>query len=490
MVNKIANWTFGGFFRTLGRFLAFLGIGLLVALFCHKNDIKIGSLLGIEYVNASVNEQWATKQVKIQTCNGNGDCSWSSNYDANHNFTGSDLTYPVSALEWRLKATSGLSIENSYTFSFGYKPTPDAIMYQRVFMRRGASYDDEDITCTNELDSNNYYMWRCSFSPREDYSSSQWLYVQVKFYQGYLTGLNTKISAFEERLGTNSVITEQTNNIINNQNSNTTSIINELGDVSSSITNSITESILSSKVCRRIDNASINRNDYYLDSNGNLVLNGSLHVVGTTDYLDVSGRELYVVDVGNASSLTQYYYCFYTTTRTKISCSNFSNLSTGQLTIPSNAVYFRTTIIRAYDLPQFSICSNGNQAINDSLSDIDDTLKDDDVESDTNDMGDFLNDFEFSSDSTISSLLLIPITFLENVLTTSSDANLCATWRNKTICLPSGALIWDRSDITAFQTFFNLFVGGYLSYKMIRSFIKTSESAINPKENKVEVMRL
>ena len=164
-------------------------------------------------VKASTITPWATKQVKIQTCDGNGTCTWSSNYDANHNFTGSDLQYPVTALEWRVKTTDGMLPENSYTFSFGYKPTPDAIMYQEVFMRRNAQSSKEDITCTQSMDSNSYYTWNCTFSPLEEYTSSQWLYIQVKFYQAYLTGINTKITGYDERLGINSIVTQQTNKI-------------------------------------------------------------------------------------------------------------------------------------------------------------------------------------------------------------------------------------------------------------------------------------
>lgn len=347
MVNKITNWTFGGFFRTLGRTLAFIVIGLLIGLILQKNDIKIGQLFGIEYVNAAAIENWSVKQVKIQTCNGDGVCSWSSNYDANHNFTGSDMSYPVQALEWRVRASNGLSRENSYNFQFGYKPTPDAIMYDEVFMRRSAAATKEDITCTTSVDSNSYYMWNCTFTPLEDYSSSQYLYIQVHFYQGYLTSINTKITGFDERKGINSIVTQQTN-IINN-----------------SINNSIN-----------------------------------------------------------------------------------------------------------------------------AINDINDTIKDDNVNGDTNDMADFITDFEFESQSGISGIMNSFLSLIENGLTQTSSNDWCVIFREKNICLPSGDIIWGRNDVGQFREYFTLIVGGYLFFKMLRSFVFTLDKAIDPKTDKLDVMKL
>ena len=52
-MKKIFNWTFGGFFRTIGRTIAFLLLGGLIVLIAQKNDIKITELLGIERVSAA-----------------------------------------------------------------------------------------------------------------------------------------------------------------------------------------------------------------------------------------------------------------------------------------------------------------------------------------------------------------------------------------------------------------------------------------------------
>lgn len=139
---------------------------------------------------------------------------------------------------------------------------------------------------------------------------------------------------------------------------------------------------------------------------------------------------------------------------------------------------------------QTNIIVDSTTIINDTLNDLNDTIEDTDVEDDGNDMADFINDFNLNGSSQLSDLLTIPITFIQNVLVDSSNTDFCTTWRNKQICLPNGSLIWGRNDITPFKTFFNILVGGFLSYKMILSFLFTSERALNPKDNKIEVMKL
>ena len=52
-MKRVSNWLFGGFFRTIGRTLAFLLIGALIGLIAYKNDISLYKLLGIETVSAS-----------------------------------------------------------------------------------------------------------------------------------------------------------------------------------------------------------------------------------------------------------------------------------------------------------------------------------------------------------------------------------------------------------------------------------------------------
>lgn len=52
MIGRIFNWLGGGFFRTIGRFIAFIVLGAVISILLSKSDFKIGSLFGFEYVKA------------------------------------------------------------------------------------------------------------------------------------------------------------------------------------------------------------------------------------------------------------------------------------------------------------------------------------------------------------------------------------------------------------------------------------------------------
>lgn len=68
MIRNIFNWVGGGFFRTIGRYVAFIVLGAIAYIFIVKSNIKITDLLGIEMVKASennlvyniTNAQWST----------------------------------------------------------------------------------------------------------------------------------------------------------------------------------------------------------------------------------------------------------------------------------------------------------------------------------------------------------------------------------------------------------------------------------------------
>lgn len=159
----------------------------------------------------------------------------------------------------------------------------------------------------------------------------------------------------------------------------------------------------------------------------------------------------------------------------------------------SNAINNQTTIIN-------NAINNQTNAINN----IDGTLKDDNVDSDSNDMADYLQSFEFAGDSNISTLVTLPLTFLENVLIQESNADLCVTFRGKNICLPSGRILWGTShscnqnvllcdssvNVNAFKTIFSTIVGGYLCYKMARAIVHTIEKSLDPEDSKTEVVSL
>ena len=180
-------------------------------------------------VSAATTTAWSTSQVKLMTCY-DGECTWSSNHDTNYTFSGNETSHPIKAIEWRVKASSGLSIENTYTFSFGYKLNPASVLRTEYYMKKGGDATKETITCSESTDSSGYTMFKCTFQPNEDYTSSEYLYIRIVFHEGYTNSVATKITKYEERLGTNAVITQQTNEIINIINNTTNEILDATHD--------------------------------------------------------------------------------------------------------------------------------------------------------------------------------------------------------------------------------------------------------------------
>lgn len=189
----------------------------------------VGFLCGGLKVDAQEINSWSVNQVKINTCDGNGNCTDSSNANGNQTYSGSSLSYPLNFVQWRLKSSTGLSKENYYTLTFGYKPTPDAIAVriQPNFKKTG-DYEDENASCSQKY-SDGWYLWTCSFEPRENYSSDEYLYVRITFYQDYLTKFQTRMDGFKVMRGVSGTIIDQTN-IINSTIQNQTDAINDVND--------------------------------------------------------------------------------------------------------------------------------------------------------------------------------------------------------------------------------------------------------------------
>lgn len=162
------------------------------------------------------------------------------------------------------------------------------------------------------------------------------------------------------------------------------------------------QTIESQKVCSYIDKNDIKNNNSRLANDGTLV---STDGFGVTKYINIVGA--------NIEKLTnvEVRLCFYNNNKEINSCQTPS--STGQISIPSNSTYVRFTIRISQNKPTYNICKNGNQAITDSTNQLNDTLNDGEVSSNTNDT---INSFlEPTSDETfgpIADLLLLPLTLL------------------------------------------------------------------------------
>ena len=217
-MNKVLNWTFGSIFRTLGRLIVYFGIGALIFSILAKNDFNIiDFIMPINVKADEVEYTFNTNQSNIcvdnhgtQLCGGYKD----NPYDDN-------LNYPLELIKYRVKLNDGWLKDNVYTINVGYKPTPDAIHVSSLSVCWENSGDCETYTSQKGWNKNSsgYYRNIISFSPTVDHSSNEYLYIYVQFIPGYLTTIRPSLlNTLSVARGTDAIIKDQTNQIIDSQN--------------------------------------------------------------------------------------------------------------------------------------------------------------------------------------------------------------------------------------------------------------------------------
>ena len=159
-MKKIFNWTFGGFFRTIGRSFAFLILGGLVALILSKSNLKITDLLGIEKVYAaSANYSSTTSQVHAIRPS-DGDIMWTSLISPGNTTNVGQYRY-IQEFAYRIYGGS-----NTYT---------NGNTYTATFTFTIANSGCTSTSCFTEFENNirnNYYVIRVSANTTSEHNSN------------------------------------------------------------------------------------------------------------------------------------------------------------------------------------------------------------------------------------------------------------------------------------------------------------------------------
>lgn len=241
-----------------------------------------------------------------------------------------------------------------------------------------------------------------------------------------ISALDSDLDIYSNNFDT-SLLEQQNQQIINNQNSNTNSIINNQDSNTQDIINNqnsnTDKEISTQNVCRDLN---YGKDVGYLDTSCSFNSQaGTSSNNRTTDFIQVNSQSIlqYIKAPNNA---VNYRLCFYDNNKNYISYVFTNNLTEGQnITIPTNAKYIRYTANITTGM-KYSLCSNGNQALNDSLNDLNDTLNSEDdpnTNQDINDMNDMV-----ASDTPISDLITMPLTlvnaYINGINSTCSPINL------------------------------------------------------------------
>lgn len=278
---------------------------------------------------------------------------------------------------------------------------------------------------------------------------------------------------------------DNANNIINNQNQNTQNQITNNNNNTTNIINNQNENsnneIASQNVCRVISNNTL-KNVGYLGNNG-VFSSQTSGTNRTSDFIAINSQASFKLYKQSLGSNYNYRYCFYKSDKTYISCGFNQSLTEGNnITIPSNARFLRFTI-NLNGGPTYEICSNGNQAINDSLNDLNNNLTDDSGIEDS-EMSNFFDDFDIDeSNSPVSDFLTMPITlmtaYVNGMSSTCSPVSLGSLY-GTTLTLPCinlqtyfGANLWSLID--ALFCFYMVYNIGMLCVSIYESITSLSD---------------
>lgn len=348
---------FNSFFRTLGRILCYVAIGMILSFLFTKLDVHADTDFYVKLNSVTLNYKdyiyipegnrvfefddgslYAPDQVPqnfIATFCSSDDkiTNWYSNINDNslpHELNIYKTNIPC---QYSTSDYSGGTITYFYGKSFtcpaGGNTSTCSSWGKWTFYSYSGSYQLLSFMTTNDD-------------------------ISIDFSSGAVISQNQQI------INQNQQIINGQNNIINNQNENTDKTIDNQNK-------NTDKTIDSQKACFEIGKSSGKIDNKYLDSLGDEFSSNGFAI---TDYYSITDSTLQTI---NPRPNTASFSWFYDINKNKI--SSFNNGLSGNINIPSNAYYVRFSINKFTDQPTFKICQNGNQAINSNLEQAENTRK-------------------------------------------------------------------------------------------------------------------
>ena len=479
-MKKILNWTFGGFFRALGRVLCFLAIGTIIALIIANNDIKLPDILslGIMKVNAdTLTYDYSSFAVREGT-------TWTSQGPFGtgvHNLT-------VNAVSIRLGYTDAFKANQTYRIIYDVGYADITVALEDILVLTPSSYTCAGSTQWSSWTNNEGYIQSCNLigATRVNNTNKVRYVFEITPLQN-IKGIQTIIRFDNDRYTLSTINVYNTTNItfpedvggaINEQ---TTIIQNEFNDLSQTINennqnliDAITEQ---NQVCKDITikrNTSGNTNGA-LASNCSVTSSTSAYI---TDYLDLTVYSSVSTFRSGAS------YCFYDSNKIAIGTKTGTGSSSTTLTIPTNARYIRFQVPnQSYEYGNVHSCKNSGQATTDLINDSDSSEA-------TNEASDFFNNFTTNTHG-LTSIVTAPLNAISS-LTSSSCTPLhlpIPYLDNKYIDLPCMRSIYDQ-NFGSFMTLYDTITFGIVSYWIIVRIFALVKDFKNPDHDEIEVVDL
>lgn len=489
-MKKILNWTFGGFFRALGRILCFLVVGGLIAYLIASNDFKLPDILsfGIMRVNAAtITPTYKKYRVRYYSL-ATGDNALTSVTEMG-TATQFSNDYGVEMVSARFGVTTKFQAGTTYrvTLDVGFGGLENEFLYLDDFACFGSS-------TINSWDAQQSYISTCDYVGSSINNNNRINYVFNITPQANVEGIqfNLYYGITEEVLAVNvrptstitygedptGAINEQTI-IIEQEFENITNVIEQNNQ---NLINSITEQ---NQVCDLYDKNSIALNNKYLNTSGIEMGDSNF---GITDYIKITdkGKVNVLNPRGTGDNAS---YCFYNINKTLISCQK-TNTLINPVTIPTNTSYVRVSINKNQNLPQFEVCINGNQALTDELHGLGKGIHDNNTSEATSEASDFFNNFSTNTHG-LTSIVTAPLNAITSLSSsTCSPLHLPIPYLdNKFIDLPCMRTIYD-TNFGSFMNLYDTIIFGIVSYWIIVRIFALVKDFKNPEHDEIEVVDL
>ena len=422
--------------------------------------ILVGFLSGDLEVKASTS--WSVNQSRIVT-DFNGTYSYSSWSNQSSAYTPTD---PVVGLQYRLKVSGGAIADNSYVFRVAYKPTPDTLYSTSPVLVDSNGDPRSDYVCTsfNYNTSDGFYKSTCTFTPQTNMSTSDYLYVRIWFEGGgsYVSSLAIGLSAYDLRQGTGSIITDMGNDIMNTINDNFTNSCPNLLDSSSGWAGQTNYSLSN-------DTITIQKNGWAFYKDLSLSTN-------TTYYFSYETNQNIWLAIQDGTGTV----ALYDWTQTHSISFNSQSYSTIRILFNlsdnnDSTIYLSKLYLSTQNKPYCAFGSTSNKLDDqtNAITDLDDSINDDNIES----PDDFFDDFNdmLPTNNTISSLIALPITLYTKILNgisgTCSSINLGSLYGTNLIlpCVNIGQYLGNTLWVLI-DTIFSGMTVYFISKSMIKAF--------------------
>ena len=513
-MSKIFNWVFSGFFLTIGRFIVYILLALLLG-YIFK-DTKISDFVLFTNVHAEWydNIQYYPSNVSIYNCTSSGCSAINGSWQdliVDNNVRGSWEMY--SSINELVIAQNGIVLSN----------------YLQSNLYEGYLYLIQTYFCTSYSGSYNTFQanlnlgWSFANTATTEQVGTTYHNTAISTFGDAIAGNTCYIAnslvvpngtkqvaglhLYRSSGSVNSVVSLVGFSITNIglydavTNSSLASAITNSGFASASSVQEVQDSveqvqqdlqdlneqniqntqdtINSQKVCKTIivSKTDIKTDNRFLNDSGELTVNDAY---GVTDYIEIDEREFTKLSTAGVGPSI----CFYTENKSLISCTRNGNMQIGNNIAPVNTKYIRVSIQKETDAPQYKIvqCKNGNQALNDSINDSN-------VSDTTNDASNFFSNFNTNTHG-LTGIITSPLLAIQSLTSqTCEPLVLPLPFVNENLTLPCMRSIY-LEYFGDFMTLYDIITLGIISYWVLVRIFALVKDFKNPEHDEIEVVDL